>query len=118
MVDFYSKLGFEVFRTALLEDRKIRLDMLRHREEEAYLEFSSPLPQESTSQLREKEKTRTEDTSGLAHVAFSVENIEAEFSHLRGIGLDFEVSPKTGKFGRFAFTRDPEGNLVELIEWH
>jgi len=113
MIDFYSFLGFKVTKTAFLEERKTRLDMLCH-QTGACLEFSSRLSTEAIDWSDADEPDGRVKSSD--HIALGVDDLDIEVSNIKNRGISFEVPPKVGKFGRFAFLRDPEGNLLELIE--
>ena len=55
--------------------------------------------------------------AGWRHLAINVDSIEAIQSQLLGIGVVFEEEIKpAGGGGRVLFFRDPEGNLLHLIE--
>ncbi len=55
---------------------------------------------------------------GISHVAFTVENLEAEYQRLSKAGIQFNSSPQVSPDGyaKVTFCRDPEGNLIELVE--
>lgn len=56
--------------------------------------------------------------TGLSHISFTVENIEKEYKRLSRAGVRFNSPPEASPDGyaRVAFCKDPEGNLVELVE--
>ncbi|MFH1594003.1 MAG: VOC family protein [Candidatus Omnitrophota bacterium] len=67
--------------------------------------------------------TKREDQSapydpGLSHIAFTVSDLNSVYNRLRVKGVCFNSEPmlSTGGFAKVAFCRDPEGNLVELVE--
>src|SRR5579872_6362510 len=84
MIDFYSQLGFEIFRTAFNEERKTRLDLLRSKDGGAFIEFISPTSWDSHLSQVISISSRG---AGLGHVALSVDNVEAEFTRLRQYGV-------------------------------
>jgi lactoylglutathione lyase len=61
-----------------------------------------------------------EPGTGYGHVAFVVDNLEAERARIAGLGfaprdikqMTFEGQP----FGRFFFIEDPDGYKIELLE--
>jgi glyoxylase I family protein len=57
-------------------------------------------------------------TLGWNHLAFGVEDIDAEVARLKGLGVPFrsEPGPRTGPGPRVAFFSDPDGNTLELFE--
>ena len=57
---------------------------------------------------------------GASHLCFHVDDLQAEYQHLKQMGVRFETEPKftetsTGRLGVIYF-RDPEDNWLELIE--
>ena len=48
------------------------------------------------------------------HIAFDVEDVDAECEQLIAEGLSLETPPKDYYWGRSAYLRDPEGQLIEL----
>ena len=56
--------------------------------------------------------------SGIRHIAFTVENIDAAWKILADECCDLLSEPVNSPDGkaRLFFTRDPEGNLVELVQ--
>lgn len=54
---------------------------------------------------------------GLTHVAFEVAEIEAEYQRLTAAGMAFNAPPlRMPAGGVFAYGRDPDGNIVELVQ--
>lgn len=55
---------------------------------------------------------------GFSHVAFTVEDIDCEYKRLKGRRVWFNSLPQTSPDGRakVLFCRDPEGNIIELVE--
>lgn len=54
---------------------------------------------------------------GMTHLAFATEDIDADYDRLVRLGMAFNAPPlrmPTG--GIFTYGRDPDGNLVELIQ--
>jgi predicted enzyme related to lactoylglutathione lyase len=50
------------------------------------------------------------------HTAYAVADVDAHYQALVERGLVIEAPPKDYYWGRSAYLRDPEGNLIELIE--
>ena len=65
------------------------------------------------------------DRAGFTQMGFTVPDIEAEVAELRGRGVVFEEyeTPRTTDGiatigpGRAAWFKDPDGNLLALLEW-
>lgn len=57
---------------------------------------------------------------GIRHIAFTVSDIEASWKTLRDAGCVVLSEPVTAPDGkaRLFFARDPEGNLMELVQVH
>lgn len=55
---------------------------------------------------------------GCSHIAFTVENIDREYEKLKDKGIRFSCIPQVSPDGkaRVVFCRDPEGNLIEMVE--
>lgn len=57
-----------------------------------------------------------ERPAGWDHFAFHVESVDEVFAEVKAAGLKIEVEPKDFKDVRIAFFRDPDGNMLELVE--
>ncbi len=55
---------------------------------------------------------------GYSHISFTVGSLDYEYKRLRGKGIRFNCAPQISPDGRVkvVFCRDPEGNLIELVE--
>ncbi len=53
---------------------------------------------------------------GFTHVAFNVSDVEAWCERLRAEGVEFVAPPSKTRGTEWVFLRDPDGNLVELID--
>lgn len=55
---------------------------------------------------------------GITHLAFTVESIDEAFDKLTSKGIEFNSKPQNSPDGyaRVAFCRDPDGNLLEMVE--
>ena len=64
-----------------------------------------------------------EDTVGLRHVGFEVNNIEKIYIELKQKSVLFEMPIRDIKIEtekkavKILFFRDPDGNMIELLEW-
>ncbi|MEM7131806.1 MAG: VOC family protein [Chloroflexota bacterium] len=54
--------------------------------------------------------------AGFDHFAFHVESVDETFAELVEAGITIEIEPRDFKDVRIAFFRDPDGNLLELVE--
>jgi len=50
------------------------------------------------------------------HIAFTVNNVDAECKVLAEKGIAIEVDPQDYYWGRSAYLRAPDGQLIELIQ--
>jgi catechol 2,3-dioxygenase-like lactoylglutathione lyase family enzyme len=55
---------------------------------------------------------------GIAHIAFTVEDLEGEYDRLKTEGVFFNAPPQLSPDGyaKVTFCRAPEGTLIELVE--
>lgn len=55
---------------------------------------------------------------GVSHIAFTVDDLDAEYKRLKGKRVQFNSSPQLSPDGyaKVAFCRAPEGTLIELVE--
>ena len=55
---------------------------------------------------------------GCSHVAFTVENIDAEYERLRKEDITFNAPPcpSPDGYAKVAFCKDPDGTWIELVE--
>jgi catechol 2,3-dioxygenase-like lactoylglutathione lyase family enzyme len=54
---------------------------------------------------------------GAAHLCLRVENVNAEYDRLSGEGVTFVSAPHADEFGVvWVYMRDPDGNVVELVQ--
>ncbi len=121
-VDFYvGLLGFEVVdrfdwdqgtewadRITGLEGSAARAAMLKLGNACVEIfEYSSPPP-------RPADPHRPVCDHGITHIALLVSDIDAEYERLQAAGMYFHSAP-TGRL-RAIYGRDPDGNVVELME--
>ncbi len=55
-------------------------------------------------------------TPGLRHLAISVADFDAAYSHLQTRGVKFTGEPSVNQGNRLVFFNDLDGNLVHLIQ--
>jgi lactoylglutathione lyase len=65
-----------------------------------------------------KPKDPNEDRGevGYVHLALTVDDVDAEYERIKGLGYSFYIEPKTFKSLRVAFFRDPDGIPIELLQ--
>jgi catechol 2,3-dioxygenase-like lactoylglutathione lyase family enzyme len=95
-----------------LRGSSARLAMLRsggcHLE---IFEYASPPPQPS-------DPNRPVNDHGYTHFCVAVDDIDREYERLTAAGMKFHCAParKEGKIHRATYGRDPDGNVVELLQ--
>ena len=80
---------------------------------ETYLEifeFSAPTPKQQT-------ETRPVCDHGITHICLLVKNLHDEYQRMKSAGMHFHSEPLTQDSGYVVYGRDPDGNVVELIEF-
>lgn len=125
LVRFYcEQLGFErVFESSweagnagadalyALRDSAVRMAMLRT--SNAFLEvfeFANPVG-------RPGDPGRPICDAGITHICMNVDDVEAEYRRLLAAGMHFHCSPQYFPgLCRAVYGRDPDGNIVELVE--
>ena len=55
---------------------------------------------------------------GITHVCLEVEDIHGEYERLQAAGMRFHTEPQRQDGSSMVYGRDPDGNVVELIEFH
>ncbi len=73
-------------------------------------EFSAP-QQQGNDGLRPVNK------HGITHVCLEVTDIHGEYERLKGAGMVFNTAPMAQEGSTLVYGRDPDGNVVELIEF-
>lgn len=55
---------------------------------------------------------------GISHIAFTVNDLDAEYERLKDKGIQFNSPPQLSPDGyaKVTFCRAPEGTLIELVE--
>ena len=125
LVAFYRDLlGFEVVSQSEwaggnavadaifdLKDSAVKMAMLRT--SNAYLEifeFANP-------QGRAADPARPVCDQGVTHLCLCVTDIQGEYQRLSAAGMRFHCPPQgAGGVGGATYGRDPDGNIIELIE--
>ena len=125
LVAFYRDLlGFEVVSESAwdggaetadrifgLKDTAVRMTMLR--QANLYLEifqFERPAG-------RAGDPDRPVCDAGVTHMCLAVRDIDAEHARLSAAGMRFHCPPQgSGRVGKATYGRDPDGNIIELIE--
>lgn len=70
-----------------------------------------------TPQPRPSEPNRPVCDHGITHLCLQVQDIDAEYTRLKSAGMVFHCPPQNGGRGlRVTYGRDPDGNVVELLE--
>ena len=73
-------------------------------------EFTSPQPK-----LRVGERPVCDN--GITHIAFEVKDIQSEYKRMKSAGMTFHSEPMAQESGFMVYGRDPDGNVLELIEY-
>lgn len=65
-----------------------------------------------------KQKMREIHDIGIAHIAFTVDNLDSEYKRLKCRGIQFNAAPQLSPDGyaKVTFCRAPEGTFIELVE--
>lgn len=94
-----------------LRDTAVRMVMLRSAN--AFLElfeFAHPVGKSG-------ETNRPVCDQGFTHICIAVTDIETEYTRLRAAGMQFHSAPQdVPGLCRAVYGRDPDGNIVELVE--
>ena len=54
---------------------------------------------------------------GITHICLQVEDIHSEYERLQAAGMRFHCPPRAQDTGFVTYGRDPDGNVVELLEF-
>ena len=94
-----------------LKDSAARFFMLKKGDTHLELfEYRSPAP-------KPLDNTRRVCDHGFTHICIEVEDIDLEYDRLIDAGMTFHASPPAAQGGmRAIYGRDPDGNVVELLE--
>lgn len=73
--------------------------------------------QYKTPEPKPSEANRPVCDHGITHLCLQVQDIDAEYARLKGAGMTFHCPPQMAGNGlRVTYGRDPDGNVVELLE--
>lgn len=73
-------------------------------------EFSSPTPKPG-------DPDRPACDHGITHICLEVRDSLAEYARLKQAGMRFHAPPQAQDGGFVTYGRDPDGNIVELLEF-
>lgn len=73
-------------------------------------EYSSPTPKPQTGM-------RPVCDHGITHICLLVTDLHEEYVRMKAAGMSFHSEPLTQETGYVVYGRDPDGNVVELIEF-
>ena len=62
------------------------------------------------------EADRPVHRNGITHIALATDDYQADYDHLVGSGVAFNTPPMGESPARWAYGRDPFGNVIELLE--
>jgi catechol 2,3-dioxygenase-like lactoylglutathione lyase family enzyme len=93
-----------------LTDSSARLVMLKAGN--AYIEIF----QYSSPQARAGDPNRPACDHGITHLCLDVRDIQAEYERLKTAGMAFHCPPQEMGGVSATYGRDPDGNIVELLE--
>lgn len=54
--------------------------------------------------------------AGIPFTQFDVDDVEAEYQRLKGLGVEFSAEPKVHDLVKFAVLKDTCGNHIQLVE--
>ncbi|MGR8920354.1 MAG: VOC family protein [Gammaproteobacteria bacterium] len=93
-----------------LEDSSARLAMLKCGNACVELfEYATPTPKPG-------DENRPVNDHGITHLCLQVTDIDAEYERLKAAGMRFHCAPQALGDIRATYGRDPDGNVVELLE--
>jgi len=94
-----------------LRDSSARMAMLKLRNAMLEIfEFASPAPKPG-------DPDRPVNDCGLTHICLHVSGIDDEYQRLRNAGMRFHSPPLDAGPTRCCYGRDPDGNVIELLEF-
>lgn len=73
-------------------------------------EYSSPAP-------THRRELRPVNEHGITHVCLLVTDLQSEYERMSAAGMRFHSPPLEQDSGYVIYGRDPDGNVVELIEF-
>lgn len=98
----------ELYNLYGVEDATVRLGFLRFPKGGVIeiFEFTPSLPSKAMEWNR----------PGPTHITFDVKNVQACYEELKAKGIYFFSSPQSTDGNEWVFLKDPDGNLIELID--
>jgi catechol 2,3-dioxygenase-like lactoylglutathione lyase family enzyme len=75
-----------------------------------FFEFESPVPAPGNPQ-------RPVNDHGLTHICFDVTDLRSEYGRLKDAGMSFHSEPLGSGDSCSVYGRDPDGNVIELVEF-
>lgn len=60
---------------------------------------------------------RPVNAPGITHICLQVQDIQAEYRRLAAAGMRFHCPPQAQDSGFVTYGRDPDGNVIELLEF-
>jgi catechol 2,3-dioxygenase-like lactoylglutathione lyase family enzyme len=88
-------------RAAMLKTQDLQVELF---------EFAHPEP-------RSSDPDRPVSDHGITHFCMKVTDLDGEFERLEALGMRFHCAPLTFRPGlRATYGRDPDGNVIELLE--
>jgi len=101
VADSITGLSDSAARATMLQLEDFRIELF---------EFSSPPPKSG-------DPNRPVCDHGITHLCFTVEDLDTEYERLQSSGMVFHCSPQSmGPDTRVTYGRDPDGNVIELME--
>ena len=68
-------------------------------------------------QPRAGDSERGNADEGICHFCFEVKDIDHEFDRLKAAGMRFQSAPVAQANVKCCYGRDPDGNILEIIEY-
>ncbi len=116
-VDFYTNLfGFTVREKRRVETHNVTLVFLRSKETGSEIEI---IAEDNPEKAVFKENGTQNSGCGFAHFAFISEDIDSDAALLKQKGASFSREPfySLDKSMKIAFLNDPDGIMIELIQF-
>ena len=125
---FYKMLGFEVkwesFEDAPGRDRIERGFGIERPVTRAAMLSIGSRPGGALVDLIEWKHPATEgephavlNHAGLCRIALTTADLQGDYDALKAQGVDFLAPPEWGEVASFACLRDPDGNILELVQF-
>jgi len=100
VADKVTGLKDSASKAAMLKLGDFRLELFQ---------YSSPTPKPG-------DLNRPVCDHGLTHMAFTIDNLDEEYERLVSLGMVFHCPPQDLLTAKVTYGRDPDGNVVELME--